>query len=348
MVTHLNPLLVCLAVMVSTVTAGAQTVSPATLNVSALLNKGLPTSTPAERYRQHVAAAAALLTKPYVSQNEWPALIAEARQELAYAAQVGVPSTEWYLLSASTFVAEADAGGYATTIGEGHTAYPYSTRLGFAHGKLMLEDTTTSATAFASLTLSPAAQTQLRSWLAFRQNHWVDGLLELERAYYLDRDEPLPSELRSAATTAFNLLAFSPDRLPKTDSAQAFQIAYAQSLRRAAGLLREVPLDTTDRYVRTHQQYNPATQFPKLRVVALRDFADRGLLGTYNDPLLVDLYVLDRAGHLEAATQGFTEAFLPGAAESRAPKSPERLAAEKYMRERWARDVQEALAGVGE
>ena len=86
----------------------------------------------------------------------------------------------------------------------------------------------------------------------------------------------------------------------------------------------------------------------KLRAVALRLFVREGGLARWPDPMLIDLYVLDRAGHLETATALQLAWLAPAEALrfERAAVGPVSRA-RRYMAEDW-RDAADAWRATRE
>ncbi len=184
----------------------------------------------------------------------------------------------------------------AKTLAEGLAIYPHAVRLlRLAPTRALLDDTLALAAVNTDRRYPEALRYELRAGLAFRQNAFATGLLEAERASYLyGGGDELGVETKQAVAEAYARLLTSETEVAgeAPDTIGTFDETYARAFRLAAAKMRAGGLDTLSNLMAV----------AKLRAVALRLFVREGGLARWADPMLVDLYVLDRAGHLETAT----------------------------------------------
>ena len=182
------------------------------------------------------------------------------------------------------------------TLLEGLETYPHALRLlRIAPLQALQDDRLTLAAIEGDRRFPAALRYELRAGYAFRQNDFATGLLEAERASYLYGDDgALSPEVMQAVAEVYARL-LSADAPPPSRSRSAddgFAERYTQAFYLAAEKLRESGMKDLSRL----------GAVAKLRTVALRLFVRDGGLAAYPEPMLIDLYVLDRAGHLETAT----------------------------------------------
>lgn len=218
----------------------------------------------------------------------------------------------------------------AATLREGLTTYPHAVRLlRIAPTEAALAGALTPADIEAERRYPPALHAELKALVAFRQNRHATGLLEAERAayQYLGRHDLGLVTKKAIAEVYARMLTQKPNATPSfaapgIDFDEAYEHAYAG----AAARLRAGGLDTL----------NQLEQVAKLRAVALRLFVRDGGLARWPDPMLVDLYVLDRAGHLETATALQLGWMAPNELLELERSAPTRvLRARTYIEEDW-------------
>lgn len=240
---------------------------------------------------------------------------------------------------------EGDVDGALETVTTGLAAYPYSIPL--YHARLQLRgirDGLRHPDEFLGLPDSVAPEgvrLEAAANVALDSALLVEGLLYAEHAYYLlgdDFDPTLSTRIervydgmldRAASDRPWNVAAY-----PDT----SWRRAYLQALTDAAERVAEA----RERFGDDFEAYGA------MRAAGLRLFAERGHLRRTPEPLLVDLYVLDRAGHLGASTARMLAlghpsghlhllyTFETGARE-----------AEEYIANQWAADVDAYLGAVG-
>ncbi len=189
-----------------------------------------------------------------------------------------------------------DSAAYKT-LAEGLSTYPHAVRLlRLAPSRALLRDSLSLATVEADRRYPQPLRYELKAGLAFRQNDFATGLLEAERASYLyaDGGDELGVETKQAVAEVYARLLTSGITEADTpvDTSADFSATYARAFRLAAEKMRAGGLDSL----------SDLAAVAKLRAVALRLFVREWGLARWPDPMLVDLYVLDRAGHLETAT----------------------------------------------
>ena len=219
----------------------------------------------------------------------------------------------------------------AVTLREGLATYPHAVRLlRIGPSEAALRDELTSAEIGDSRRYPDALKYELKAMLAFRQNRPYTALLEAERAAYLYAGgNDLGAVTREAVAEVYARLLSQPPPAtgaiaePGIDFDEAYGRAFAQG---AARLRAGGGLDTMGRLA----------QAAKLRAVALRLFVREGGLARWPDPMLVDLYVLDKAGHLETATMLQLAWLAPEELLGLEQAAPGRvLRARQYIREDW-------------
>ena len=219
----------------------------------------------------------------------------------------------------------------AATLREGLATYPHAVRLlRIAPSEAALRDELTLAQVIGDRRYPDALKYELKAVLAFRQNRPYTGLLEAERAAYLyEGGNELGDMTRQAvAETYARLLTQAPEAVAAiAEPGISFDEAYGRAFAQGAARLRSGGgLDTMGRL----------KQVAKLRAVALRLFVREGGLARWPDPMLVDLYVLDKAGHLETATMLQLAWLAPEELLGLEQAAPGRvLRARRYMREEW-------------
>lgn len=193
-----------------------------------------------------------------------------------------------------------DSAAYRT-LAEGLATYPHAVRLlRLGPTRAMLRDSLSLLAVQADRRYPDALKYELRAGFAFRQNDFATGLLEAERASYVyGGGDDLGVETKRAVAEAYARLLTTatvggPTRSSTVaiDTSADFAETYARAFRQAADKMRAGGLDSLTNLMAV----------AKLRAVALRLFVREGGLARWPDPMLIDLYVLDRAGHLETAT----------------------------------------------
>ena len=219
----------------------------------------------------------------------------------------------------------------AETLREGLATYPHAVRLQrLAPMAAALRGELTEADISGRRRYPDALRYELRALLAFRQNLPATALLEAERASYrYTGANGLAVETRRAVAEAYGRLlrdtsaAAGPIGAPGVTFEEAMRRAYASA---GARLRTGRGLDTL----------SSLRAVAKLRAVALRLFVREGGLARWADPMLVDLYVLDGAGHLETATALRLGWMAPAELLALEQTEPGRvLRARTYMAEEW-------------
>ena len=217
------------------------------------------------------------------------------------------------------------------TLREGLATYPHAVRLlRLAPMQMALRGELAEVDITAARRYPDALKYELRALVAFRQNLPTTALLEAERAGYLYAGgNTLAAETKQAVVEAYTQLIQAPAAAPGPIGApdltleEAMRRAYATA---ATRLRAEGGLDTL----------SSLAAVSKLRAVALRLFVREGGLARWPDPMLIDLYVLDRAGHLETATALQLGWMAPAELLALEQAQPARvLRARTYMAEEW-------------
>ena len=218
------------------------------------------------------------------------------------------------------------------TLREGLSTYPHAVRLLRINPmEAALRDELTAEEVATDRRFTDALRAELNAVLAFRQNRSATALLEAERASYLydGRNELAASTKQAVAEVYAHALSRKPDTtlLPIAAPDLSFDEAYGRAFAQAAARLQTGGgLDSTGQL----------EQVAKLRAVTLRLFVREGGLGRWPDPMLLDLYVLDRAGHLETTTMLQLAWLAPEEALALERTQPARVGrARRYMREDW-------------
>ena len=231
------------------------------------------------------------------------------------------------------------------TLTTGIAAYPYSEQLYRARLNLGLaEGRHRSPEALLALPDSVAPQgvrLELAAGMALDSGRLVDGLLHAEHAYYLlghDFDANLAVRVREVYDRMLNAQSRDWDWGVTSYPDTSWRALYLSALQ-----------DATKRVLESELKFeNLFETYAALRVATLRMFAARGGLALADEPLLVDLYVMDRAGHLDASTSamlGTGSRFLVDRLNTTYGEAAN--AADLYIAERWAQDVDAYLEQSG-
>ena len=265
-----------------------------------------------------------------------------------------------------THRALGEAAAAERVLAQGLRIYPHALRLQrlVAERRLGEGEFSDRAAALGS-PYAEALRFELAALVAFRQNDWAQGLLDAERALYAFPDdgstgrlpETVGQELRDALERVYDDLLGGNDGVARLRSRLAAvpDTALARVYGESALAAREL-LAADQAWVGESRQPVAGARTPepdwlaraaRLRTLTLRLFADRGGLSRWPDPLLVDLYVLDRAGHLEVAT-----ALRLGVMRPRERLRYEQThagavaRARAYVRDTWATEVTARLAAA--
>ena len=266
------------------------------------------------------------------------------------AATLGAPNSRWYLGKSALYTKLGKDAEAFQVIKDGKEVYPFSNRLALAYARnTVLKKGTPTTEEVEELDLPPMAKVQLNALIAFKQKDLVKGLLETERAHYLAPEELLDQELSNQYLQAlFNFsVAYLDDDQVKSPS----YISYPE------GSFENLYLKSTESAVRAYNTHH-ANEIPEgvlalvrladIRTSSLRDFVKKGHLGRFQDPMLVDLYILDDANHLRGATllmyMNSIGQITSFDTEAIAPYLNEMAAAQQYMDTKWGADVDEFLA----
>ena len=330
---------ICILLLVVSGSLMAQTVSPNAIDpgeFARLIQKKKQDN------RQTFAAQLLVAERAFVAEDYTKALFHYEK-----AAALGAPNSRWYLGKSALYQALGDDLNAQLVIKEGIKVYPFSNRLALAHARqtVLKRDRLPSDEELDKMKLPAVAKVQVKALLAFRQNDFIRGLLETERAHYLAPDELLDTELaQKYLQTSYN-----------------FSVAYVEDDCGTGSIPNHVPYQTgtfEDVYLRsvesavrtynTHQKdslgdIRQLVRLSEIRTTILRDFVKKGHLGRFQDPMLVDLYILDNADHLTSATLGmFLKSLGPIDSESEqqiSPYLPKIAAAQQYMDTQWSKDV---------
>ena len=332
-------LLICCLIIV--VYGSAQTLTPDQLGAqefSRLLDRSKQTM-------QQTYLASLQRAELALLEDEW----SEAVAHFAKAAESGSPNSRWYLGMSRAQQKLGDTNAARAVLEEGYRTYPYSSQLGLALFRLLYlsEATVDIELAIKELKLKPPAAAQAKALLAFRQNKVATGLLETERAHYLAPDEPIDPVLSQQFVLTLALAAEGQIQqaklLQSTQDVTTLEAAYLDATFRAATKISAA----TD----TSVSAPSIKTLADFRTVTLREFVQSGHLGRFQDPMLVDLYVLDRQNHLTGATLAMLFQMLGRSEiqlwEQYESHRREIEAAIRYMDTRWAADVEAFLAQVG-
>ena len=219
----------------------------------------------------------------------------------------------------------------AETLREGLATYPHAVRLQrLAPMAMALRGELTGADITAARRYPAALKYELRALLAFRQNLPTTALLEAERAAYLyTGGNSLAAETKQSVAAAYAHLLQVPASAPEPIGAPDLTFEEALGRAYAAAAFRLHSGGGLD-------SLSSLAAVAKLRAVALRLFVREGGLARWPDPMLVDLYVLDRAGHLETATALQLGWLAPAELLALEQAQPTRvLRARTYMAEDW-------------
>ncbi len=266
------------------------------------------------------------------------------------AATLGAPNSRWYLGKSALFTNMGRDAEALQLIVDGKKVYPYSNRLALAYARMTtLQEGTPTAEEIEEMDLPPVAKVQLKALVAFKNKDLVRGLLETERAHYLAPDESIDQDLSNQYLQAFFKLSMAyqsdslnaaPEHISYPDG--SLESLYLKSIKTAVGAYN------------THHAKEDAegilalVRLADIRTSSLRDFVKKGHLGRFQDPMLVDLYILDNADHLRGATLLMYLNFLgqlnTAAEIAVAPYLPEMATAQQYMDTKWGDDVDAFLA----
>lgn len=229
------------------------------------------------------------------------------------------------------------------TLDTGLEAYPYAKRLERLRLNIYLArgafPTAAAVLALPDSFAGRGLRLEAAAEIALAQRDYVEGLLLAEEAHYVlggDLTSGLAAEQRDAYARL--LTAAADDRIAARESRvdTSWQAAYLAALGDAAKAVAATRADLPADLV----------AYAKLRTAALRLFVERGNLYRSRRPLLVDLYVMDRAGFLEVSSADMLAAdgALGGTPEVLRFYPRKSLELTEYLGGGWAADVEAFLA----
>lgn len=276
------------------------------------------------------------------------------------AAKFGAPNSRWFLGKSALFQAMGKELNAQLVLKDGVKMYPYSNRLAmaFARQTILKAERLPTYEEIEELKLPSVAKVQVKALVAFRQNDYVTGLLATERAHYLAPDELIDAELAETyfiKSVELSLSFYNGDcgqgsmRKPLSYEPGSFEDVYwgsmVKSIRTLNKLLQDSSIQRLNEIDRTAFFINKVVD---IRVATLRNFVVDGHLGRFQDPMLVDLHILDKAGHLKGATaQLFLKSpktFSVAHKDDLTAMLPQIAAAQQYMDTQWSKDVDAFLA----
>ena len=296
----------------------------------------------AASYAAYLDEAAVLLA----GRDPEPSRVGAARDALARASRLAAPSPRWFVLMAEAERAGGQPQRAAQLLEEGRAAYPYSNRLRVADGLLRIDRGQLSSRAeVLALDLPAAARYELAAELALRDGDYLRASLDAERAYYLSEGQVDAQRLVRSCMGVYALLLEANSCEGPTLSGYAsgsLEEAYARSVRHVVRRAHSAPAATSS----LAADGGHAAAYAAFRARVLRHFAAEGHLGRFDDPVLTDLYVLDRAGYLAWATEAMLLGGDPDSYRRFVDRDPGLARdARAYMASRWARDVEALEAG---
>jgi len=267
----------------------------------------------------------------------------EAENRLKRLLAFGAPFPAWYTLMAELQLQRSNPLSARMIIEEGREAYPYSSELAvWALGFDLADKRITTLDEVIASDYPLVARCRVGMKLAIQTKDYVRALLLAERGAYADGVTAYETEAAAAlATIQMALLdttrnhEFAATWLDVPDT--SMQHLYTRCLLEAADAIAKQGGDRT--FIHDH--------LAVLRSATLRLFADRGYLARYPDPTLVDLYVLDRAGHVEATTAVLYSNYEADLFYKYRKRNRRDLRlAENYRLEDWGDDVDAFLDGI--
>lgn len=269
----------------------------------------------------------------------------EAQEVLAKAAVLKAPNSDWYLLLAKSHAGLGQQAEMMKTLRDGQKMYPFSAALGATLSLQMIADAAPANFAqLQELPLPKVGKEMATAVWCYTHKEPVEGMLQTLKAYYSGGQNRLPVEVLAGFDEASKQV-FSGSLDEKYEGAivgNELAEVYGRSLVVAAKALRQ---DSTAG-VRCEGNLR---ELVCLHKAALRHFADRSGLSRFPDPLLVDLYLLDKAGYLDWAYYELFAPLYPKEYVALQKEFPAKAAAAKtYIGGQWANDVAAWLSRVEE
>lgn len=262
----------------------------------------------------------------------------ETQRFLSRATIAGTPNSRWFELRYSTLLAQGKPEAARKELVNGFSRYPYAENLARLVGGQQLDSTATRSALMKSK-YPPNVRFELAAKLAFKQGDVISGLLDAEQAFYSDDKLQLDTSLRRELLSFYRTLllargettALVPSGMYADSS---FAKAYLDCLSEAARKVYSAA-ELSESKIFEDQFY-----LTRLRISALRIYAERGHLGRWQHPLLIDLYVLDRAGYFDESTMILLDLLTPEIVTAYQKENPGKIQlAVKYMDEDWGNDV---------
>ncbi len=276
------------------------------------------------------------------------------------AATLGAPNSRWYLGKSALHLQLGEELNAQLVLKEGIDTYPFSNRLAMAYARqtFLRAERLPTDEEIEKMKLPVVAKVQVKALIAFWQKDLIRGLLETERAHYLAPDELIDAELAKEYLTTSAQFSLSywegdcgsgsgPNHIKYETG--SFEQLYLNSIAQAVRKVNKLYQDSSLNQGQENKDFAISLKWlADVRVATLRDFVNRGHLGRFQDPMLVDLYILDKAGHLKGATAQLflkTPAFYSQEVkEELLVMMPEMTAAQRYMDTQWSDDVDAFLA----
>lgn len=262
---------------------------------------------------------------------------------LARATVAGVPNSRWFELRYLTFEAQGNSEAAQKTLVEGFSRYPYAENLARLVGEQQLKENTTR-----SAVLKSKYPTNIRfefaAKLAFKQGDVITGLLDAEQAYYSHDKLQLDTSLRRQLLDFYRGLLLAKGETGQLVSSSmyadsSFAKAYLTCLSEAAKKVYNAA-DQPEK-----ELFGDGHYLTRLRVSALRIYADRGFLARWRHPLLIDLYVLDKAGHFDETSLLLLDLLTYESLERYQKQNPGKIQqAVTYLNEEWGSEVDRFLS----
>ncbi|MFK8057888.1 MAG: hypothetical protein AB8F78_17305 [Saprospiraceae bacterium] len=263
---------------------------------------------------------------------------AEVQQFLSRATIAGVPNSRWFEMRYLTFLGQDKPEAAQQALVEGFSTYPYAENLARLVGNQQLEGNATRNT-FLKAKYPTNVRFELAAKLAFQQGDVISGLLDAEQAFYSDDKLQLDTDLRKQLLVFYRGLLLAKGDTEGFVSNEiyadsSFAKAYLDCLSDAARKVYKAA-ELSEGEIFDNQFY-----LSRVRVSALRIYAEKGHLGRWQHPLLVDLYVLDKAGYFDEASMILLDLLDPEVVEAYQKENPGKLRQTvKYLNEDWANDV---------
>ena len=262
---------------------------------------------------------------------------------LARATVAGVPNSRWFELRYLTLLAQEKPEAAQEVLVEGFSRYPYAENLARLVGARELEGNATR-NSFLKSKYPTNIRFEFAAKLAFKQGDIVSGLLDAEQAFYSHDKLQLDTALRRELLQFYRSLLLAKgetDKLvPSTMYADSsFAKAYLDCLSEAARKVYDAAEESGG------EIFGGQNYLTRVRVSALRIYADRGHLARWQHPLLIDLYVLDKAGYFDETSMVLLDLLTFDLMDAYQKANPGKIQqAVQYLNESWGNDVDAFLA----